>query len=80
MEMDLYDEIEKVEYLIAEISSIICELEGYSYFEEKIACYEDDLRELNERLEELEELQSREYREELAYMNREFERSKLCQL
>jgi tetrahydromethanopterin S-methyltransferase subunit G len=78
--MDLYDEIEKIEYIIAEIHSIISELKGYSYFEYKIAGYEDDLRELNERLEELEELQSKEYREELAYMNREFERSKLCQL
>lgn len=73
--MDILEEIEKLEYLISTVETIISELEDYGYFEDRIAGFEDDLKSFNERLEELETMQSKEYRAELAYMNREYERA-----
>lgn len=73
--MDIDQEIEVIESIIADIESAISEVKHCSYFEEKASCWEDDLRELNERLEELQTMQSAEWEQEMEWQNREFYRS-----
>lgn len=73
--MAVDDEIEVIENVIADIKSAISEIEGCSYFEDKISCWEEDLRDLNARLEELEAIQNAEWQREMDWQNREYERS-----
>ena len=73
--MDIDDEIETIERVIADIESAISEIAHCDIFEDKISCWEDDLRDLNARLEELEAMQNAEWQKEMTYQNREYERS-----
>ena len=72
--MDIDQEVELIENVISNIESAISEVKHCSYFEDKISCWEDDLRELNERLEELQAMQSAEWEQEMEWQNREYER------
>ena len=73
--MRVDDEIEAIENIIADIESAISELKYCSYFEEKAACWEDDLRDLNARLRELEEIQLAEETQEMEWQKQEYYRS-----
>lgn len=73
--MDIDDEIEMLERIIADLESAISEVKHCEYFEEKASSWEDDLRDLNHRLEELEAMQNAEWQKEMYYQNREYERS-----
>ena len=73
--MGVDEEIEVIENVIADIESAISEVKYCRYFEDKIACWEDDLRDLNARLEELEAIQNAEWQKEINWQNREYERS-----
>ena len=73
--MGIDEEIEVIENIIANIESAISEVKHCEYFEEKISCWEDDLRELNERLEELQAIQSEEWQQEMDWQQREYYRS-----
>ena len=73
--MEVDKEIETIENAIADIESAISEIKYCSYFEDKISCWQDDLKDLNERLEELEAKQNAEWQKEMDWQNREYERS-----
>jgi hypothetical protein len=73
--MQVDNEIEAIESIIADIESAISELKHCSYFEEKAACWEDDLRDLNARLKELEEIQAAENAQEMEWQKQEYYRS-----
>lgn len=73
--MQVDREIETLENIIADIESAIDEVKHCSYFEEKIACWEDDLRDLNARLMELEEIQAKEEQQEMEWQKQEYYRS-----
>ena len=75
--MGVDEEIEVIESIISNIESAISEVRHCEYFEEKISCWEDDLRELNERLEELQTIQNEEWQQEMDWQNREYERMRL---
>ena len=73
--MNVDDEIDAIENIIADLESAISEIKYCRYFEDKIASWEDDLRDLNARLEELEAIQNAEWQQEMKWQNREYERS-----
>jgi hypothetical protein len=73
--MDIDQEVELIESIIANIESAISEVKHCEYFEEKASCWEDDLKELNERLEELQAKQSEVWEQEMEWQNREYLRS-----
>ena len=73
--MDIDQEVELIESIIADIESAISHVKHCDYFEDKISCWEDDLRELNERLEELQAIQSEEWQQEMDWQQREYYRS-----
>ena len=73
--MGVDEEIEVLESIISSIESAISEVKHCDYFEEKISCWEDDLRELNERLVELQAIQSEEWQQEMDWQQREYYRS-----
>ena len=73
--MAVDDEIEVIENVISDIESAISEVKHCDYFEYKIAGWEDDLRDLNARLEELEAIQNAQWKKEMDWQNREYERS-----
>ena len=73
--MQVDNEIEAIENIIADIKSAISELKYCSSFEEKAACWEDDLRDLNARLEELERIKLAEETQEMEGQKQEYYRS-----
>ena len=70
--MDIDQEVELIESIIADIESAISNVKHCDYFEDKISCWEDDLKELNERLKELQAIQSEQWQQELDWQNREY--------
>lgn len=72
--MSVDEEIEMLEHVIADIESAISEIVHFEGFEDKVACWEDDLKDLTERLEELEAMQNAEWQQEMRWQNREYER------
>ena len=70
--MDIDQEVELIESIIADIESAISNVKHCDYFEDKISCWEDDLRELNERLEELQAIQSEQWQQEMDWQQREY--------
>lgn len=73
--MDIDDEIEAISIAIADIESAISELKNCSCFEDIVSSWENDLKDLNDRLEELEAIQNAEWQKEMTWQNREYERS-----
>ena len=70
--MDIENEIEKLESIIADIKSAISEAENYSYFEYKVSAWEEDLSELNDRLQELESRQNKQWEAEDRHIVNEY--------
>lgn len=70
--MGVDEEIEVLENIISNIESAISEVRHCDYFEDKISCWEDDLKELNDRLVELQAIQSEEWQQEMDWQQREY--------
>lgn len=70
--MSVEEEIELIETTISYLETIIDELKENPYFRYKIAGYEDDILEFNERLRELEEIQEREWKADCRQLEHEY--------
>lgn len=70
--MSVDEEIELIETTISYLESAISELRECEYFSYKIDSFEDDIREMQEKLDELEQKQSNEWKIEIKQLEHEY--------
>lgn len=75
--LEVDEEVEKLESVIADIESAISEIKCCPYFEHKVSLWEEELSELNERLAELETIQNNVWKSENRQRDIEFEGGRL---
>ena len=70
-------EIERLESVLSHLNDVIGELQDCSYFDHLIGGYEDDTREIQQRLDELYAMQNEQYDTEMRQLNKEYEEARL---
>ena len=74
---DYESEIESLESAISNLNDVIGEIQDNPYFEHLKGGYEDDIRDMQQRLDELYGTQNEEWESEMRYQNRQYEESRL---
>ena len=74
---DYESEIESLESAISNLNDVITEIQDNPYFDHLKGGYEDDIREIQERLDELQSMQNEQYDAEMRYQNKEYEEDRL---
>lgn len=77
MDYESEREIERLESVLSHLNDVIGELQDCSYFDYLIGGYEDDTREIQQRLDELYAMQNEEWESEMRYQNQEYEEGRL---
>lgn len=74
---DYESEIESLESAISNLNDVIAEIQDNPYFEYLKGGYEDDVRDMQQRLDELYETQNETWGAEMRYQNKQFEEDRL---
>ena len=74
---DYESEISSLESAISNLNDVIAEIQDNPYFDYLKGGYEDDVRDMQQRLDELYETQNSTWEAEMRYQNKEYEESRL---
>ena len=74
---DYESEISSLESAISNLNDVIAEIQDNPYFDYLKGGYEDDIRDMQQRLDELYETQNEEWGAEMQHQNRQYEEERL---